>query len=73
MIFTGTESAGSFTTGRGTFTGPKRILSPLTLLRFAQMTGVHIIATTDFHQPKFYLPNHWLWSASVEAAAAYFV
>ncbi len=32
MMFTGTESAGSFTAGRGTFTGPKRIRSPLTVL-----------------------------------------
>jgi predicted metal-dependent phosphotriesterase family hydrolase len=42
------------------------------LVRLAETTGLHVTATTGFHQQKYYPPNHWLWSASVEKAAAYF-
>lgn len=43
------------------------------LVELARATGVHITATTGFHQQKYYPPRHWLWSASVEQAASYFV
>ena len=39
----------------------------------ALATGMQITAVTGFHLRKYYAPEHWLWSASVEAAAAYFV
>ncbi len=43
------------------------------LRRFAEVTGLHITATTGFHQRKYYPPTDRLWSASDEEAAAYFV
>jgi len=43
------------------------------LVRIARQTGLHITATTGFHQQKYYPPQHWLWSVSAAAAAAYFV
>ena len=43
------------------------------LLDLARATGLHITATTGFHQRKYYPPDSWLWSAPVENAAAYFV
>ncbi len=39
----------------------------------SQATGVCITATTGFHKRQYYSPDHWLWSASLEAAAAYFI
>ncbi len=43
------------------------------LRRLAQATGLYITATTGFHQRKYYPAESTLWSASTEAAAAYFV
>lgn len=43
------------------------------LAELARATGVHITATTGFHQQKYYPPEHWLWSASAEEAASYFI
>lgn len=43
------------------------------LVRLARATGLHITATTGFHRQRYYPPAHWLWSASEEEAAAYFV
>ena len=43
------------------------------LARISAATGVQITATTGFHQQKYYSPDCWLWSASTEQAAAYFV
>ncbi|NLX11590.1 MAG: hypothetical protein GXY36_18240 [Chloroflexi bacterium] len=43
------------------------------LVRLAEATGLHVTATTGFHLQKYYAPDYWLWSASAEAAARYFV
>ena len=43
------------------------------LAELARATGVHITASTGFHQQKYYPPEYWLWSASAEEAATYFV
>ncbi|MBP8973186.1 MAG: hypothetical protein KBH93_04855 [Anaerolineae bacterium] len=43
------------------------------LAHLSAATGVRITATTGFHQQKYYPPGCWLWSASAEDAAAYFV
>ena len=43
------------------------------LVRLAEATGVYITATTGFHRQAYYPPGHWLWSASAEVAADYFV
>ncbi len=43
------------------------------LARISAATGVRITATTGFHQRKYYPPDCWLWSASAEEAAAYFI
>lgn len=43
------------------------------LRRLAEATGLHITATTGFHQRKYYPPTSDLWTASAEKAAALFV
>jgi phosphotriesterase-related protein len=43
------------------------------LRRLAEVTGLHITATTGFHRPIYYPASSWLWSASAAEAAAYFV
>lgn len=43
------------------------------LAAMARATGLHITATTGFHQQQYYAPEHWLWSASAERAADFFV
>ena len=43
------------------------------LARLSQMTGVHITATTGFHQQKYYPDSSWLWAATTEAAIEHFV
>ncbi|MBZ0302490.1 MAG: hypothetical protein K8J31_22280 [Anaerolineae bacterium] len=43
------------------------------LRRLAVATGLHITATTGFHQQKYYPAESWLWRAGAEAAAAYFI
>lgn len=43
------------------------------LRKLSQETGVAITAITGFHQRKYYPPNHWLWSATEETAADFFI
>jgi predicted metal-dependent phosphotriesterase family hydrolase len=43
------------------------------LVRLARETGLHITATTGFHRQRYYPAADWLWLASEEEAAAYFV
>lgn len=43
------------------------------LRRLAEATGLQITATTGYHLQRYYPAGHWLWSATVEEAAAYFV
>jgi 5-phospho-D-xylono-1,4-lactonase len=43
------------------------------LAQLAQATGVWITATTGFHLQKYYPLEYWLWSATAESAAAYFI
>ncbi|MBN1965249.1 MAG: hypothetical protein JW910_11430 [Anaerolineae bacterium] len=43
------------------------------LVKLARATGLHVTATTGFHLQKYYPPGSWLWSASAEEAAAFFV
>ncbi|GAB4551859.1 MAG: hypothetical protein OHK0023_19270 [Anaerolineae bacterium] len=43
------------------------------LRKLSQETDVAITATTGFHQRKYYPPNHWLWSATEDAAADFFI
>lgn len=43
------------------------------LSRLSAETGVAITATTGFHRQIYYPPDYWLWSASAEQAAAYFI
>ncbi len=43
------------------------------LAEFSKATGVWITATTGFHQRKYYPPEAWLWSVSVETATRFFV
>ncbi len=43
------------------------------LLALSRASGVHVVACTGFHLPRYYPPEHWLWRASADAAQAYFV
>ncbi len=43
------------------------------LVKFSQATGLHVTASTGFHLKRYYSPEYWLWSASVDTAAAYFI
>jgi 5-phospho-D-xylono-1,4-lactonase len=43
------------------------------LAQLSRMTGVHITATTGFHQQKYYPDTSWLWKATIEAATDYFI
>lgn len=43
------------------------------LKQLSEATGVYVTATTGFHQRKYYPPDHWLWTASAEDAARYFI
>lgn len=43
------------------------------LRRLSVATGVMLTCTTGFHQRKYYPPDSWLWTASEDDAAAYFV
>lgn len=45
----------------------------LQLVRLSRATGLHVTTTTGFHLRKYYAPDDWLWSASAEKAADYFV
>jgi predicted metal-dependent phosphotriesterase family hydrolase len=43
------------------------------LVKLAEVTQLHLIAATGFHLPRYYPAGYWLWSASEEEAAAYFI
>jgi phosphotriesterase-related protein len=43
------------------------------LRRLAEVTGLHVTATTGFHRQTYYPPSGGVWSASEGQAAAYFV
>lgn len=43
------------------------------LVKFSETTEVHITATTGFHLERYYPTESWIWSASEQAAADYFV
>jgi len=43
------------------------------LIRLSAASGVNIIACTGFHRKKYYPANHWLFTASPQKAAAYFI
>ena len=45
----------------------------LMLVKLSEMTGVHITATTGFHQQKYYPDSSWLWAATTETATDYFI
>lgn len=51
--------------------GCGRDTTMLAKLSFA--TDVYITATTGFHRQRYYAPDNWLWTASLDAAAAYFI
>lgn len=44
----------------------------LALRDLSRLTGVHILATTGYHIPKFYPADHWIWNSSVEKLADLF-
>jgi phosphotriesterase-related protein len=43
------------------------------LVKFSEAAELHIAAVTGFHLQRYYPAEHWLWSASEQAALAYFV
>ncbi|MBI5668563.1 MAG: hypothetical protein HZC41_11205 [Chloroflexi bacterium] len=43
------------------------------LANLAEVTGLHITATTGFHLKRYYPMESWLWTATETQAAAYFV
>jgi 5-phospho-D-xylono-1,4-lactonase len=43
------------------------------LAGLSRLTGVPIIACTGFHLARYYPPDFWLWGATAEAAADYFM
>lgn len=43
------------------------------LMKLSQECGIHITATTGYHLRKYYAEGDWLWSASAEEAATYFI
>jgi len=43
------------------------------LKRLSQKSGVHIIATTGYHLPAFYLPGHWIHTETAEQLSARFL
>lgn len=43
------------------------------LIALAAASGLHITATTGFHQAKYYPPSSWVWSASAAHAADFFI
>ncbi len=45
----------------------------LALQDISRLSGVHIIATTGYHIPKFYRPDHWIWTSSEEELEELFV
>ena len=45
----------------------------LVLEELSRLTGVNIIACTGFHRKKYYPADYWLWKASPDQCAAYFI
>lgn len=43
------------------------------LIQLSRESGVNIIACTGFHRKKYYAPDHWLFTASEQEAARYFI
>jgi predicted metal-dependent phosphotriesterase family hydrolase len=43
------------------------------MLEVARKTGFHIIASTGFHRPQFYIDSHWRYSYEVEQIARIFI
>jgi phosphotriesterase-related protein len=43
------------------------------LANLGEVTGLHITATTGFHLKKYYPLESWLWTATEQEAAAYFL
>ena len=43
------------------------------LVQLSQASGVNIIACTGFHRRRYYPADHWLFKASCEQSAAYFL
>lgn len=43
------------------------------LVKLSEATQLYLTATTGFHLQRYYPSDYWLWSASEEEAAAYFV
>src|SRR5512136_1562165 len=41
----------------------------LKLQEVARQTGLHIIASTGFHRPQFYIESHWRFSYEVDQIA----
>jgi 5-phospho-D-xylono-1,4-lactonase len=43
------------------------------LMWLSRESGIHVIACTGFHRQRYYSPDFWLWSATAERAAGYFL
>jgi predicted metal-dependent phosphotriesterase family hydrolase len=43
------------------------------LIHLSHLSGVHVIAATGYHLPKYYPSDYWLFSASPDAARQFFV
>lgn len=43
------------------------------LMRLSQESAVHIVACTGYHRKRYYAPGFWLWQASADQAADYFL
>ena len=43
------------------------------LVKLSRATGLQVTASTGFHLKRYYSPEYWLWSASVDTAAEYFI
>ena len=45
----------------------------LRLAELSRLSQVHIVGCTGFHLQRYYPPDFWLWQASAEQAAGYFI
>jgi phosphotriesterase-related protein len=43
------------------------------LADLSRQTGVAVVACTGFHRRRYYHPDYWLWQASLEQAADFFI
>lgn len=43
------------------------------LVKLSQATGLQVTASTGFHLKRYYPPEYWLWTATTDAATAYFI